>query len=177
MGGRGFGPEHVRAMATIDVLAADFLAQQTIAVAGVSPKRQTTANLIVRALRKKGKRVFAIGSEGAVEGERTWPDLASLPQVPDGLLIVTRAALSESLVRQCVTAGVRRVWLHNMLGTKPRFMKAVAAKLGSTSDAAVALCRANGITVIPGSCPMQFLGDVPHTCMRGILRMTGALEV
>lgn len=165
-------------MSAIDLLAADFLSQPCIAVAGVSPGRETTGNLIYRTLRKRGTTVFAIvPGGGEVAGDRTWPDVASLPQVPDGLVIVTRAAAAEELVRQCIAAGVRRVWMHNLLGTRPTLFKGAAAKLGSTSEAATALCRANGITVIPGSCPMQFLGDVPHACMRGFLRMTGALEV
>ena len=68
--------------------------------------------------------------------------------------------------------------MHCLLGTRPRFLKGLAASMGSVSPEAVRLCRENGIAVIPGSCPMQFLGDdFGHTCMRGILRATGALEI
>ncbi len=93
-------------------------------------------------------------------------------------MIVTKPAIAEDLARQCVKAGVPRVWLHCMLGTRPRLFKGLAANLGSVSPEAVRICQENGIEVIPGSCPMQFLGeDFGHTCMRGLLRMTGALEV
>jgi hypothetical protein len=42
----------------------------------------------------------------------------------------------------------------------------------------VRLCRENGIAVIPGSCPNQFLKpDVGHGMMRGMWRMFGFLQV
>lgn len=166
-------------MSNIDDLARDFLAQQRIAVAGVSRTKENPANLIYNTLRKRGYTVFAVNPHlDAFEGEPCYPDLASLPIKPDGLVIVTRPAVAEELVRQCVQAGVPRVWMHCMLGTRPRLMKNLAKSIGSVSPEAVRLCHENGIAVIPGSCPMQFLGeDFPHTCMRGVLRMTGALEV
>lgn len=166
-------------MSTIDSLAKEFLAQKRIAVAGVSPTRQEPANLIYETLRERGYTVYAVNPHTAsFLGDPCYPDLFSLPEKPDGLVIVTRPAVAESLVRQCALAGIPRVWLHSMLGTRPRLMKKVAASITSVSPEAVRLCKESGITVIPGSCPMQWLGaDFGHTCMRGILRATGALEI
>ncbi|HYU31617.1 MAG TPA: CoA-binding protein [Thermoanaerobaculia bacterium] len=166
-------------MIRIDDLAKDFLAQQRIAIAGVSRDHENPANLIYRTLRERGVTVFGLNPHlDTFDGDPCYPDVASLPETPDGLVIVTRPAVAEDLVRQCIEAGVPRVWMHNMLGTHPRFMKKMAASLGSVSPEAVRLCRENGIAVIPGSCPMQFLGeDFPHTCMRGVLRVTGALQM
>ena len=166
-------------MTNIDDLARDFLAHRRIAVAGVSRTTENPANLIYRTLRKRGFTVFGINPHvDLFERDRCYPDLVSLPETPDGLVIVTKPAVAEDLVRQCVEAGVPRVWMHCVLGTRPRFLKGLAESIGSVSPAAVRLCRENGIAVIPGSCPMQFLGeDLPHTCMRGVLRMTGALQM
>lgn len=166
-------------MSTIDTLAADFLAQKRIAVAGVSATRETTGNLIYRTLKQKGYTVYGINPHGGeIQGDRCYPGVASLPEKPDGIVIVTKPSVAEALVRQCIEAGVPRVWLHSVLGTRPRLMKSVAASITSVSPEAVRLCHENGITVIPGSCPLQFLGaDFGHTCMRGILRATGALAV
>lgn len=166
-------------MARIDELAKDFLAQKRIAVAGVSTTRENPANLIYRTLRDRGFTVYGINPHtSAFLGDPCYPDVASLPEKPDGLVVVTKPAVAEDLVRQCVRTGVPRVWLHCMLGTRPRFLKGLAASTGSVSPEAVRLCRENGIAVIPGSCPMQFLGaDFGHTCMRGVLRGTGALAV
>lgn len=166
-------------MSTIDNLAKDFLAQKRIAVAGVSSGREQPANLIYKTLRERGYTVYAINPHiDGFLGDPCYPDVFSLPEKPDGLVIVTRPAVAEDLVRQCALAGVARVWLHGMLGTRPRLMKNVAATITSVSPGAVRLCEESGIAVIPGSCPMQFLGaDLGHTCMRGVLRATGALEI
>jgi len=166
-------------MSHIDDLAKDFLAQKRIAVAGVSTTREAAANLIYRTLRKRGYTVYAINPRmDTFLGDPCYPDVASLPEIPDGLVIVTKPAVAEDLVRQCIEVGARRVWMHCLLGTHPRFLKGVATSMGSVSPEAVRLCRENDIAVIPGSCPMQFLGeDFGHTCMRGILRVTGALDV
>lgn len=163
----------------IDDLAKDFLAQRRIAVAGVSHDPESPANLIYGTLRQRGTTVFAVNPHlDAFQGDPCYPDLASLPEIPDGLVIVTKPAVAEDLVRQCVQTGVPRVWMHCVLGTRPRFLKDLAASIGSVSPEAVRLCRENGIAVIPGSCPMQFLGeDIPHTCMRGVLRLSGALAL
>jgi hypothetical protein len=57
-----------------------------------------------------------------------------------------------------------------MLGTKP----GLAASLTSVSQDAVQACRENGITVIPGSCPNQFLRpDFGHSLMRTMCRAFG----
>ena len=166
-------------MSTIDNLAKDFLAQERIAVAGVSSAREEAANYIYETLRERGYTVYAINPHiDGFLGDPCYPDVFSLPEKPDGLVIVTRPAVAEDLVRQCALAGVARVWLHSALGTRPRLLKKVAASITSVSPEAVRLCEESGIAVIPGSCPMQFLGaDFGHTCMRGVLRATGALEI
>lgn len=162
----------------IDAAAREFLAQKRIAVAGVSARRDTPANLIFKTLRSRGITVVPISSSTKeYEGVACYGDVAALPEPPDGLIIVTNPATALELVRQCVGSGVSRVWMHSMFGTRPRFLKKAAERITSVSEEAVRLCRDNGITVIPGSCPMQFVGDPGHRCMHGILRVIGALEV
>lgn len=165
-------------MSTIDSLAADFLSQKCIAVAGVSSERETPANLIFKMLRDRGMTVYGVNPKHDVyRGERCYPDIASLPERPDGVVVVTRPEIAEDIVRQCIAGGVPRIWLHSMLGTRPTLFRTTAAKITSVSAEAIELCRRNGITVIPGSCPMQFAGDLGHRCMRGMLRLAGALEM
>ena len=165
-------------MSTIDLLAKEFLSQQCIAVAGVSAARDTPANLIYRKLRDRGIRVYAVNPKRtAIASERCYPDLWALPEKPDGVVIVIRPSVADAIVRQCIDLGIRRVWMHSMLGTRPRLLKRQAEAITSVSEEGVRLCHAYGISVIPGSCPMQFLGDAAHTCMRGLLRVTGALEI
>lgn len=165
-------------MTKIDALAQEFLSQPCIAIAGVSPHRDTPANAIYQTLRNRGVTVLAVNPKVTEYlGDRCYPDVRSLPRKPDGIVIVTNPVNAEKLVRECAEAGIRRVWLHSMLGTNPRLMKSTASKITSVSAAVVEICRQNGISVIPGSCPMQFVGDFGHRCIRGFLRITGALEM
>jgi hypothetical protein len=56
------------------------------------------------------------------------------------------------------------------MGTKP----GLGAGATSVSQEAVRLCQENGIAVIPGSCPNQFLNpDFGHALMRVMFRTIG----
>jgi len=165
-------------MSTIDPLVKDFLAQKRIAVAGVSRTHEDAANLIYRKLRSAGYHVFAVNPNAQTfDGDPCYPDLKAIPEQVDGVVIVTRPANTEQVVRQCIELGISRVWMHCSLGSKPKFARAAAAKITSASDEVVRLCRANNIAVIPGGCPMMFCEpvDFGHKCMRGLLRFTGSL--
>lgn len=162
-------------MSTIDTLVADFLAQKRIAVVGVSDQRETGCNLAYRKFKRAGYAVSAVNPRLATfEGDPCYPDLQSIPDTPDGVFILTNPDIAEQVVQQCVDLGINRVWLHCMMGTKP----GLAASMTSVSPDAVRLCRENGITVIPGSCPNQFLQpDFGHALMRVLWRALGFMKV
>jgi predicted CoA-binding protein len=148
-----------------------FLAQKKIAVVGVSDKRDTGCNLAYRKLKESGYQVYAVNPRMTTfEGAQCYPDLKSIPEKPDAVFIVTRPRVTEQVVQQCVDLGVKQVWMHCMLGTKP----GLTASMTSVSAEAVRACRENGITVIPGACPNQFLKpDFGHTLMRVLCRSLG----
>ncbi len=155
-------------MAVLEETVKDFLAQRRIAVAGVSRTRKDAAgNLIYRRLRDRGYQVFPINpNAGTVEGDPSYRDLGAIPRGVDGVVIATRPQLTEEIVRQCPAAGVRRVWMHSSM-----------AHGASVSATAAEFCRANGITVIAGACPLMFgqTGDFGHKCMRWMMGLTGRL--
>lgn len=164
-------------MAAIDELVEDFLNQKTFAVSSPSPN-DPASNAIYRTLLKKGYTVYALNPEvDTFDDKPVYPDLKSMPEKVDGVVIVTDKKRTEEIVRECVELGVPRVWMHDAMGTHPRIGKGMSKKVGSVSEEAMAICRENNITVIPGSCPMQFIGDIGHRCMRGFLRLIGALKV
>ncbi len=158
-------------MAKIDPLVKDFFAQKKIAVVGVSDKRETGCNLAYRKFKENGYAVSAVNPRlTSFEGDPCYPDLQSIPEVPDAVFILTNPSITEQVVQQCVDLGIRRVWMHCLMGTKP----GLAASMTSVSPEAVRLCRENGITVIPGSCPNQFLQpDFGHAVMRVMFRTLG----
>jgi predicted CoA-binding protein len=158
-------------MAKIDTLVQDFLAQKNIAVVGVSDKRETGCNLGYRKFKEAGYTVSAVNPRlTEFEGDPCYPDLKSIPAKPDAVFILTNPKITEQIVEQCVDLGVKHVWMHCLMGTKP----GLAAGMTSVSQDAVRMCHENGITVIPGACPNQYLDpDFGHTMMRVMFRMIG----
>jgi hypothetical protein len=146
----------------------DFLNQKCIAVAGVSrnPEKGAAANAIYKKLKGCGYRVFAVNPKAeTVEGDKCYPDLKSIPNGVDGVVIVTPPKSVGDVVQQCIETNVSRVWMHRSFGT------------GSVSSDAVKLCEENNISVIAGACPMMYLQSVDfgHKMIKGILRFTGGL--
>lgn len=162
-------------MAKIDTLVQDFLAQKKIAVVGVSDKRETGCNLAYRKFKAAGYTVFAVNPHmPTFEGAPCYPDLKAIPDMPDGVFILANPTVTEQLVQQCVELGIKRVWMHCLMGTKP----GAGANSTSVSQNAVRVCRENGITVIPGSCPNQYLQpDFGHRLMRMMFGAIGNLRV
>jgi len=162
-------------MSKVDDLVKDFLAQKKIAVVGVSDKRETGCNLAYHKFKENGYTVYAVNPRiTEFEGAPCYPDLKSIPETPDAVFILAKPQVTEQIVQQCVDLGIKRVWMHCLLGTKP----GLAASMTSVSQDAVRICQENGITVIPGTCPNQFLKpDIGHGMMRVMFRTFGLLKV
>jgi len=162
-------------MAKLDTMVEEFLAQKKIAVVGVSDQRETGCNLAYRKLKENGYEVSAVNPRiDTFEGDPCYPDLGSIPEKPEAVFILTNPSITEEVVEQCVEVGVQHVWMHCLMGTKP----GLAASMTSVSEKAVRMCEENGIAVIPGTCPNQFLEpDFGHRIMRGMFRTLGFMRV
>ncbi len=161
-------------MAKIDNMVKDFLAQKKIAVVGVSDKRETGCNLNYKKFKDNGYQVYAVNPRiTTYDGAPCYPDLKSVPEKVDAVFILASPKVTEQIVDQCVDLGVKHIWMHCMMGTKP----GLAAGMTSVSPSAVEKARQNGIAVIPGSCPNQFLQpDFGHAMMRGLWRLFGFMS-
>jgi uncharacterized protein len=162
-------------MNKLDTLVQDFLAQKRIAIVGTSDKRETGCNLGYRKFKAAGYTVYAVNPRlSTFEGDPCYPDLNSIPEKPDAVFIFTSPKVTDQIVQQCIDLGIKRVWMHCLMGTKP----GLAAGMTSVSQSAVQICRENDIAVIPGSCPNQFLKpDFGHALMRVLWRTLGFLKV
>ena len=162
-------------MSKIDTMVQDFLAQKKVAVVGVSDKRDTGCNISYKNFKGNGYQVYAVNPRiSTYEGAPCYPDLKSIPEKPDAVFILASPKVTEQIVGQCVELGIKHVWMHCMMGTKP----GLASGITSVSQSAVEMCKANGIAVIPGACPNQFLKpDFGHAMMRGMWRMFGFMRV
>jgi len=162
-------------MAKIDPFVKDFLAQRTIAVVGVSDRRETGCNAAYRRFKDAGYAVTPVNPRiSEFDGDRCYPDLTSIPAKPDAVFILANPGITDTIVEQCVDLGIKHVWMHCMMGTKP----GLASGMTSVSQHAVERCRENGIAVIPGSCPNQFLNpDFGHKMMRVLWGTLGFMKV
>jgi predicted CoA-binding protein len=164
-------------MSEIDVLATDFFKQRRFVVTGYSSKGNSPANMIFKRLRDAGYEAYAVNPSMSEPKESfIYPSLLAVPGPLDGAVIVNRPRVTLQLVRECIQAKIPRIWIHNMLGTRSSgFLHRLGKKMSSVSDEAVRVARENGITVIPGGCPMQFLGPVDggHVCIRAMVRFLG----
>ena len=153
-------------MMTLRSAAEEFLAQRRIAVAGVSRDSRQPANLIYRRLRDAGHEVFPVNPNADVlERDAAFASVRDIPGGVDGVVVVTTPAVAVRVVADCAAAEIPRVWLHRGMGP------------GSSSDAAIALCREHGIAVIPGGCPNMFgaTSDPGHRCLRLLLQAGGRI--
>jgi predicted CoA-binding protein len=145
-------------MQNIKEAAAAFLANERVAVTGVSRTPETHgSNNVYRRLRDRGYEVFAVNPNAdAVEGDPCYQDLKSIPGGVQAVVIGTRPEIAEDTMRECAELGIKHVWMHRGPGD------------GSVSDAATDNGRRHGITVIDGGCPLMFAptADLGHRIMR-----------
>jgi predicted CoA-binding protein len=145
-------------MQPIKEAASEFLANKRVAVTGVSRTPKTHgSNNVYRRLRERGYDVFAVNpNTDQVEGDRSYPDLKSIPGGVEAVVIGTRPELAEDTMQECAELGIKHVWMHRGPGA------------GSVSAAATDYGRQHGITVIDGGCPLMFepTADFGHKIMR-----------
>lgn len=121
-----------------------FLNGDTFAVVGASTNREKYGNKVLRVYQQNNKTVYPINPRAdEIEGLTAYPDLASLPEVPHGVSIITPPAITERVVEQAVELGIKHIWMQP----------------GAESASAVAYGRENGINVVGyGPCVLVVLG-------------------
>lgn len=124
---------------------ADFLSKKCIAVAGVFRNSQQPANAIYRKLRSVGYQVYAINPNATrVEGDPSYPDLHSVPESIEAVMIVTHPNQAVKVVRECAELGIHHVWLRRSCGQ------------GSVSEEAARECERLKSNCLVGGCPMMY---------------------
>jgi len=154
-------------METIKQAATEFLAAKRVAVTGVSRNAAGHgSNVVYQRLRQRGYDVFAVNPNAeTVEGDRAYPDLASIPGGVEAVVIGTKPETADATMKECAELGITHVWMHRSVGA------------GSVSPSATEFGQQHGITVIDGGCPLMFdpTADFAHKCMRFVFSMSGAV--
>ena len=118
----------------------DFLGQQRLAMIGVSHEPKHFSRTVFRAFRQRNFDVAPVNpAMGEIDGAPCYSRVQDIQPPVDTALLMTPAAVTDEVVKDCVDAGIRRVWMYRR------------------SPAAVSFCEAHGISVIAGECPLMFL--------------------
>jgi len=162
-------------MTKLETMVQDFLAQKKVAVVGVSDKRETGSNMAYKKFKENGYQVFAVNPRlSNFQGDTCYGDLKSIPEKVEAVFILASPKVTDKIVEQCVELGVKHIWMHCLMGTK----QGLSPSTTSVSQNAVNICQENGITVIPGSCPNQYLQpDFGHKMMRGMWNLFGFTDM
>lgn len=148
-----------------------FLRLPAVAVIGISAAKQTVANAVLKKLKNGSRSVYAVGrSTQQFEGHSCFPSLTAIPAQVQGVFVAARPENIAALADDCINAKVQYLWIHNMGGT--------VFPSSSPLAPVIERCRAAGITVIPGACPMMFVpdADLGHRCIKWFLSVSGGLR-
>jgi predicted CoA-binding protein len=149
--------------AALDVIN-DFLAQKRIAIVGISRDRASTSVALCEELHRRGYDIVPVNPNVTeFSGQRCFSRVQDIEPPVQAALLMTPPEVTETVVRDCDEAGVRRIWMYRGLGK------------GSVSLAAIAFCRDRGIQVVPGQCPFMFLPEAAgvHRFHGFIRKITG----
>lgn len=122
-------------------------ATRTIAVVGLSSRPERAGFYVPAYLQEHGYRIIPVNPylEAAL-GEKAYPDLGSVPEPVDLVLLFRRSEAIPPFVDQAIEIGARAVWM----------------QLGIVNEAAAATARAAGLEVVMDACMM-----VEHRYWRG----------
>jgi uncharacterized protein len=142
----------------------DFLSQKKLVMVGVSRNPKEYSRSLFKDFRDRGFEVVPVNPKlQEVDGVTCYASIKDVPGEIDGVIVLTSAAASETVVKEVNELGIHRVWIP-----------------GPGSDAtisknAVKYCNDNQMTVIAGYCPYMFIKDAQffHRLHGGLLNLIG----
>jgi predicted CoA-binding protein len=126
----------------------------SVAIVGASPNPARSSYFVgTYLLQSSGYRVYFVNpNAGGILGQRAYPDLASLPEVPDIVDVFRRASDIPSVVDEVVAVGSPVIWV----------------QLGIWNERAAIDGEAKGLTVVMDRCL-----KVEHARFHGGLHLLG----
>ena len=122
----------------------------SIAVVGLSPNQARPSFRVARGLQTLGYRIIPVRPLiSDVLGEKAFPDMESLPELPDIVDVFRAAEHVPAIVESCIKLGIKNLWLQQ----------------GVIHEAAAQRAMEAGITVVMDRCmwrdAMQFGAHSP----------------
>ncbi len=86
----------------------------TVAVVGLSPKETRPSYRVAQGLQSFGYRIIPVRPlVTEVLGEKAYPDLESLPEVPDIVDVFRAPEHVPAIVESCIKLGIKHLWLQD----------------------------------------------------------------
>ena len=112
----------------------------SVAVVGLSPNPARPSFNVAKALQGFGHRILPVRPlVESVLGEKAYPDLESLPEIPDLVDVFRAAEHVPAIVDSCIRLGIRKLWLQD----------------GIVHEAAALRAQQAGITVVMDRCMLR----------------------
>jgi len=112
----------------------------TVAVVGLSPNPARPSFNVAKALQGFGHRILPVRPlVESVLGEKAYPDLESLPEIPDLVDVFRAAEHVPAIVDSCIRLGIKKLWLQD----------------GVVHEAAALRAQQAGITVVMDRCMLR----------------------
>jgi predicted CoA-binding protein len=109
----------------------------SVAVLGLSPNPARPSFRVAQGLQSYGYSIIPVRPMVAeVLGEKAYPDLESLPELPDIVDVFRASEHVPAIVDSCIRLGIRKLWLQE----------------GVVNEAAALRAREAGITVVMDLC-------------------------
>lgn len=118
-----------------EVIRERLQAVRTIAVVGLSPKPARPSYCVSAAMQGFGYRIIPV--RPAIDellGEKAYPDLYALPELPDLVDVFRAPEHVEPIVDACIELGIKALWLQDGVINVPAAEKAVAAGITVIMD-------------------------------------------
>ncbi len=85
---------------------------RTVAVVGLSPDPSRPSHVVASYLKRQGYRVIPVNpTVSEVLGERSYPDLRSVPEPVDVVDVFRRPEHVPAIVEEAIAIGAKAVWL------------------------------------------------------------------
>lgn len=108
---------------------------KTVAVVGLSPNESRPSFRVARGLQNLGYRIIPVRPMVAeVLGETAYPDLESLPELPDIVEVFRAADYVTAIVESCIRLGIKRIWLQEGVVHEAAAQRAVEAGMTVVMD-------------------------------------------
>ncbi len=113
--------------------------KKIIAVVGVSKDEEKFGFRVFKDMIKKGQKVYGINPKAdVILGRKIYSKIQDIPEKPDLVITVVPPEVTEKIVDDCISIGIKEIWMQP----------------GSESEKAIKKAQDNRISVIYNACIM-----------------------